>query len=56
MNIYKANILYTPTSQAFEVIQNGYVAVDDDGFIVSVTKTKPARYADVPVTDFGDAL
>ncbi len=56
MNIYKANILYTPTPQAFEVIKNGYVAVDDYGFIVSVTKTRPARYADVPVTDFGDAL
>lgn len=56
MNIYKANILYTPTPQAFEVIKNGYVAVDDNGFIVSVTKIRPARYADVPVMDFGDAL
>ncbi len=56
MQLYKANILYTPTPQAFKVIEGGYVVVDDNGIILSVTKTKPARYADVPVTDFGDSL
>ena len=33
MNIYKANILHTPLPQAFEVIEGGYVVVDDDGYI-----------------------
>lgn len=56
MHIYKANILYTPTLQTFKVIEGGYVVVDDNGVILSVTKTKPARYADVPITDFGDSL
>lgn len=56
MKIYRANILFTPTPQAFQVIEHGYIAVDDNGYVVSVTRTLPARFADVPITDFGDAL
>lgn len=56
MKIYRANILFTPTPQAFQVIEHGYIAVDDNGFVAGVTRTLPARFADVPVTDFGDAL
>lgn len=54
--IYRANILFTPTPQAFEVIEHGYIVVNYAGYIVSVTQTLPDCFADVPVTDFGDAL
>lgn len=56
MNIYKANILHTPLPQAFEVIDGGYVVVDDDGYIVHAGKRVPAKYKGLAVTDFGDAL
>lgn len=56
MNIYKANILHTPLPQAFEVIEGGYVVVDDDGYIVHAGKRVPAKYKGLAATDFGDAL
>ena len=56
MQIYKANILYTPTPQAFEVIDHGYIAVDDSGFVEGVYTSMPERYAGVSVVDFGDSL
>ncbi len=56
MNIYKGHIIYTPTPQAFSTIENGYIAVDDKGLVIEVSKERPASYPDIPVTDFGDAL
>ena len=56
MQIYHANIIYTPQSQQFEVIPSGYIAVGDDGKIVGVYKELPQHLADQPVTDWGDRL
>lgn len=56
MKIYKANILYTPISQAFTVLPGGYVAVDEQGYVAYVGEEIPEQYADVPITDFGDSL
>ena len=36
MKVYKGHIIYTKERQRFEVVENGYVAVDDEGRIVSV--------------------
>ena len=35
--IYKANILYTKEKNCFEVLENGYVAVDADGRVIGVS-------------------
>lgn len=56
MQIYKANILYTPTPQTFTVLPRGYVAVDEQGYVAYTGEEIPEQYADVPVTDFGDSL
>lgn len=54
--IYKGNILFTPTSDAFEVVENGYVAVNDRGIIEGVYHEIPAEKSDWTVVDLGDRL
>ena len=56
MQIYKANILYTPTPQTFTVLSGGYVVVDEQGYVAYTGEEIPEQYADVSVTDFGDSL
>ena len=55
MQIYKAHVLFTPDRTRFEVIENGYLAVDE-GKVVGVYNSLPASLQDVPVRDFGDKL
>ena len=55
MQIYKAHVLFTPDRTRFEVIENGYLAVDE-GKVVGVYSSLPASLQDVPVRDFGDKL
>lgn len=55
MQIYKAHVLFTPDRTRFEVIENGYLAVDE-GKVVGVYSSLPALLQDVPVRDFGDKL
>ena len=55
MNIYKANILFTPTPSAFQIIENGYVVVED-GIIEGIYEQLPANYKGETITDFGDSL
>ena len=55
--IYKAHILYTKEKSGFEVIENGYVAVDADGCITGVAADLSSiADEDAEVTDFGDRL
>lgn len=55
--IYKAHILYTKEKSGFEVIENGYVAVDADGCITGVAADLASiADEDAEVTDFGDRL
>ncbi len=56
MNIYRANILYTPTPQAFRILRHGYIVVDDEGYIVYVGRTLPEPFSNQLVTDFGESL
>ena len=54
--IYKAHILYTKEKEHFEVLENGYVAVDD-GLVVDVAPDLASLDSkDAEVTDFGDRL
>lgn len=55
MQIFRANIIYTPESRRFEVIPHGFVAVSD-GKVEGVWQELPAHLADIPVTDWGDRL
>lgn len=56
MKVYKANILYTPTKERFEVVEHGYVAVDDKGIIEGVYETLPSHLQGAEVIDYGDQL
>ncbi len=56
MKIYRANILHTPTPQAFEVFPRGYVAVNDEGYVAYVGATLPEALPNEPISDFGEAL
>ena len=55
--IYKAHILYTKEQYRFEVLENGYVAVDADGCVIGVAADLAALDSEgAEVVDFGDRL
>ena len=57
MKIYKAHILYTREKDRFEVLEDGYIAVGDDGCVTAVADSlKALDGGDAEVTDFGDRL
>ena len=56
MKLYRANILFTPTPDAFKVLEHGYIAVNDHGLVEGVYDQLPAMYNGLPVKDFGDKL
>ena len=54
--VYKAHILFTKERTGFEVLENGYVAVED-GCVVGVSTSLSSLGCDEQtVTDFGDCL
>ena len=55
MQIYRANIIFTPQSNRFEVVPHGYIAVND-GKVEGVYSELPQHLSDYPVTDWGDRL
>jgi len=57
MKIYKAHIIFTKTRQCFEVLENGYVAVDDNGRVIGVA-ADANTWGDshAVVVDFGNRL
>lgn len=55
--IYKAHVLYTKERNRFEVLENGYVAVDADGRVVEVAADLASLDGeDAVLVDFGDRL
>ena len=54
--IYRANILFTKERTHFEVIERGYVVVDDSGRVVEVTEHLSAEHEGVEVVDYGNRL
>ena len=57
MKIYKAHILYTKERSRFEVLENGYVAVGEDGRVKGVSKDLSELGGEgAQVIDFGDKL
>ena len=57
MKVYKAHIVYTKQRDRFEVVENGYVAVDDNGQVCAVADNLDAiDCPDAEVVDFGNRL
>lgn len=56
MNIYRANILHTPTPQAFQILEHGYVCVSDEGLVEGLYAELPEHLRRLPVTDYADRL
>ena len=55
MEIYKGNIISSRSYDQLDIIENGYVIVED-GFIREVLASLPEEYKDEKVTDYGDDL
>lgn len=56
MKLYRANILYTPTPERFEVLVRGLVAVTDEGLVEGTYQSVPLHLRDAEVLDLGDRL
>lgn len=55
--VYKAHILFTKEKSHFEVLENGYVAVDADGRVTGVSTDLASLDCEgAEVVDFGDRL
>jgi guanine deaminase len=54
--VYKAHVLYTKEQSRFEVIENGYVAVEDGRVAGVAADLASLDCRDAEVTDFGDKL
>ena len=55
--VYKAHILFTKEKDRFEVLENGYVAVDEGGRVIGVSqRLAQLGCPDAQVVDFGDKL
>ena len=53
--VYKAHILFTKERTKFEIVENGYIAVED-GRVTGVYEQLPDELKGVAVADFGDKL
>lgn len=55
--VYKAHILYTKERNHFEVLENGYIAVDASGRVTGVsTNLSSLDSEDAEIVDYGDRL
>ncbi len=52
MKVFKGNMIYTKEPKRFEILEQGYVTVDDAGRIVSVSKEAPEGIETAHVVDF----
>ena len=51
VTIYKGNILFTKTQHRFEIIENGYIVVENEK-VVDVYTTLPAAYEQAKIIDY----
>ena len=56
MKIYKAHILFTKEKDHFEVIENGYIGVDDGRVVGVANDVKQLGKSEAEVIDLGDRL
>lgn len=55
VTIYKGNILFTKTQHHFEIIENGYIVVENEK-VVDVYTTLPAAYEQAKMIDYSGKL
>lgn len=55
MKIFKGNIVHTPSKTTFEIYENQYIVVTDDGYVEEIRKEIPSEYGE-KVIDFGDKI
>ena len=55
VTIYKGNILFTKTQHRFEIIENGYIVVENEK-VVDVYTTLPAAYEQAKMIDYSGKL
>lgn len=56
MRAYRGDIVFTPTSDAFSVIEDGFIVVDDDGKVVDAVGSLTGPYAGIQVVDRSGSL
>lgn len=56
MKVYKGNIVYTKVKEQFELIENGYIVVNDEGIILETTKELGDNYKAVECIDYGNQI
>ncbi|MCQ2341317.1 MAG: amidohydrolase family protein [Paludibacteraceae bacterium] len=56
MKIYRANLIDTPTKDAFRVLEHGYLAVEDNGTIHGIYASLPDELRMFPLEDLGDQM
>ena len=54
--IFRGHIVYTSTKDKFEIVENGYIVVSEDGKVESVSKELPIQYQDQPIHNVGNKL
>lgn len=55
MKIFKGNIVHTPSKSAFEIYENHYIVVTDDGYVEEIRKDIPEGY-EGRIVDFQDKI
>ena len=55
MKALKGNIIFTSSSEKFEVYENSYL-VESDGIVIGIFKELPSHLKDISVENFGDSL
>lgn len=55
MKVIKGNIIFTPSSDSFKIIENGYIVLNKNK-VVDVYSELPDRYVGMELTDYGDKL
>lgn len=56
MKAFKGNIIYTKIPEKFEVTEQGYILVDDEGIITDLVKELPDNFPKEQVEDFGNSM
>lgn len=55
MKIFKGNIVHTPTKERFELFENQYIIVSDEGCVEGIAAEVPEEYGDF-IVDYTDKI
>lgn len=55
IKIYKGHVIFTKSPEKFDIIENGFIIVDNNK-VKKVVSKLPEEYNDVPIKDFGNKI